>query len=111
MENYGIPCDHTNNDYDQWCQEIGYPGFASVLKDNGFYTGALKWCSDNSFKWCDWMGGHLEGTALDKTEAKELERIERFICSKGNNIVYRNLCLDKMDANTKNILFVTVYTT
>ena len=108
MENYGIPCNHANNDYDRWCREIGYPGFGSVLKENGFYTGALKWCSENAYKWCDWMGGHLEGTALDKTEAIENERIERLICSKGNYIAYRNLC---PNINTQNIIFLAVYTT
>ena len=91
MDGYGVPCHHVNNDYDQWCQEIGYSGFGSVLTDTVFVRGALKWCSgydDTEFKWCDWKGGYWKNKKLNKTEPKEYERIERLRCSKGNDTAY-----------------------
>merc|ERR1719420_1102092 len=56
----GLPKQHSQNDYDEWCKQLGGTGYYDVDFGSRSVTGGeLFWCSggDNvKTKWCDWSG-------------------------------------------------------
>lgn len=80
----GIPSKHQDNDYDEWCRELGFVGPASVGTSSEFIHGALKWCSgydDPDYKWCDEWDGFWKDSTLDHN--RNGERITRLTCTQG----------------------------
>ena len=59
----GVPYQIATNDYEQWCQQLGFEGFAGDVTygargcDDG---GRVFWCDDfdeETPHWCDWQDG------------------------------------------------------
>ena len=97
---YGIPTKHDNNDYDQWCREMGFSGPASVTTISENVIGALFWCygsDDPEHKWCDVWDNYWKDGTLDYDG--EAERITSLTCTDGKKeldffiIRYRDLVI------------------
>ena len=81
---YGIPVKHDNNDYDQWCREMGFSGPASITTISENVIGALFWCygsDDPEHKWCDVWDKYWKDGTLDYNG--EAERITSLSCTDG----------------------------
>ena len=95
----GIPTVHGSNDYEKWCEEMGFSDMVGDVQTKQeqvcMPNGRLFWCSsyDNSNPhWCDWSDGYWLNEELDShgsidrvTQVKcRLKNKERPGCLPGN---------------------------
>ena len=87
----GIPTKDQENDYDQWCRELGFEGPASIGTKMEFIYGKLVWCSgydDPDHKWCDEWDGFWKDSTLDYNGNGE--KITRLTCTYSKQM--SNIC-------------------
>ena len=95
----GIPYEHPNNDYNQWCREIGFPSFGSVVTlpmEN--LSEALKWCSGydgNADQWCEWDDGYRRNATSSNTKDTKPNKINRLACSMGSTCTIEYILVSK----------------
>jgi hypothetical protein len=82
----GVPAQHSSNDFNKWCQQLGCSAVVSVTYGNRSYAspyGKLFWCSsydENNPKWCDWQDGYWYNQQLDYHPAIDGQAITQITC-------------------------------
>lgn len=67
----GIPREHVGNQYQTWCQQLGFTGYQSVqlgVRSCAAPQGGLFGCSgydEVAWHWCDWQDGNWYNQALN----------------------------------------------
>merc|ERR1739848_108824 len=67
----GVPHRHSGNNYNRYCQSMGYSGFLSGSDKYGTLScnkGALFGCTGydfNGWHWCDWQDGRWKNNGVD----------------------------------------------
>ena len=68
----GIPTEHSSNNYEEWCIQLGFSGYSGQVKFGTRVVekpkGNLFWCSsydENNPHWCDWQDGNWHNQVLD----------------------------------------------
>ena len=72
LQEGGIPTEHENNNYTEWCKQLGFAGYSGKVEYGTRNVtkpkGNLFWCSIYEEKkphWCDWQDGNWRSQALD----------------------------------------------
>ena len=78
----GIPTKDRNNDYNQWCKDIGKGTAGSVEFKSGIFRGSLYWCNrydTSTYHWCDIGDGYWKDQTLDAR--RDFDRISQLTCT------------------------------
>ncbi len=76
----GVPGDHPVNDFNQWCQQLGFAGFSGQVS-YGYRPcqapmGKVFGCASYDeavWHWCDWQDGLWYNQQLDEPECEDLQ--------------------------------------
>ena len=83
----GVPASHGGNDFNKWCQQLGFGGFSGqVSYGNRSCTapqGRLFGCSSYDevvWHWCDWQDGSWYNQALNYQQCDDGQQITSITC-------------------------------
>ena len=68
----GIPHDHSDNNYNTWCTQLGFSSWSGTVNfgNRGTQNGKLFWCSsydETNPHWCDWSDGAWYNQTLNNS--------------------------------------------
>jgi len=64
----GVPCSHGGNQYNQWCQQLGFSGYTTTSTNTISTSNMLFGCTsydESTWHWCDWQDGYWRNGSLD----------------------------------------------
>jgi hypothetical protein len=83
----GIPASHPGNDFNKWCQQLGFAGWANQVtygnRDCTAPKGRLFGCTsydENVWHWCDWQDGPWYNQQLDYHTCNDGQQITSITC-------------------------------
>ena len=66
----GHPCEHSGNDYEAWCQQLGFSGYTVHTTSSMSVAGKLFGCTsydEFTWHWCDWQDGSWLNSSLNSS--------------------------------------------
>ena len=83
----GIPASHPGNDFNKWCQQLGFAGWANQVtygnRDCTAPKGRLFGCTSYDevvWHWCDWQDGPWYNQQLDYHTCNDGQQITAITC-------------------------------
>ncbi|MBA3550217.1 MAG: DUF4215 domain-containing protein [Nannocystis sp.] len=83
----GVPASHPGNDFNQWCQQLGFGSFSGqvsygnrpCLAPQGKLFGCAQY-DENVWHWCDWQDGPWYNQQLDHHMCNDGQEITSITC-------------------------------